>query len=79
MKEIAYSNDPNHPEIAVTWHELGLVRYDLGQLEDAAASFERALGMKQTNYGMSDPDNPEVLATRSELEAVRQQLAQRGA
>jgi tetratricopeptide (TPR) repeat protein len=67
--EAAYG--PDHPEVARTLTNLGLVQQQLGELAAARATQERALAIKEAAYG---PDHPDVAATLGHLGLVQQQL-----
>jgi Tfp pilus assembly protein PilF len=69
LKEAAYG--PDHPEVARTLTNLGVVQGELGEPTVALATLERALAIQKAAYG---PDHPEVKATLTNLDAVQHQL-----
>ena len=62
---------PEHPEVATTINNLGLVMQDLGDLAGARAAFERALRIDEAVYG---PEHPGVATTVNNLGSVLQDL-----
>jgi tetratricopeptide (TPR) repeat protein len=64
---------PDHPEVASTLTNLGIVLRELGELAAARAAVERALGIVEDAYG---PDHPEVAATLGNLGIVRWALGE---
>jgi Tfp pilus assembly protein PilF len=64
---------PDHPQVATTLNNLGVVWGDLGQPAKALEVFERALRILEGAYG---PDHPQVAATLSNLGAVWSNLGQ---
>jgi len=52
---------PDHPEVASTLGNLGIVQRQLGEFEAARATQTRALTIEEAVYG---PDHPEVASTR---------------
>jgi tetratricopeptide (TPR) repeat protein len=71
IEEAAYG--PDHPRVAVTLGNLGIVLRRLGQLPQARAHHERALAIEEAAYG---PDHPEVAATLSNLGVVLRELGE---
>jgi Tetratricopeptide repeat len=67
--EAAYG--PDHPHVATTLTNLGSVQYELGDLDDARATLQRALAIFQTAYG---PDHPDVAKTLGNLCVVQRQM-----
>jgi tetratricopeptide (TPR) repeat protein len=55
---------PEHPEVAGTLGNLGIVQRQLGEFEAARASLQRALAIKEAVYG---PEHPEVAGTLGNL------------
>ena len=47
--------EPDHPNVAIDVHNLGLVLLDLGDFKEARKCFERALKIDEQVYG---PDHP---------------------
>jgi tetratricopeptide (TPR) repeat protein len=62
---------PDHPEVARTLTNLGIVLGQLGELGAARAAQERALAIEEAAYG---PDHPEVALTLGNLGIVLRQL-----
>jgi Tfp pilus assembly protein PilF len=58
IEEHAYG--PDHPEVAITLHNLGIVWRQLGEPGKARELYERALPIEERAYG---PDHPEVAIT----------------
>jgi Tfp pilus assembly protein PilF len=71
IKEAAYG--PDHPEVAITLTNLGVVQQYLGELSAARTTLERALAIKEAAYG---PDHPEVAITLTYLGIVQQYLGE---
>ena len=71
INEAAYG--PDHPEVAKSLGNLGVVQWQLGELKEARASLERALAIFQATHG---PDHPEVAPTLINLGAVQQELGE---
>ena len=69
IKEAAYG--PDHPSVAVTLTNLGLVRQDLGDHAGAVEAHQRALAIKEAAYR---PDHPSVAITLASLGLVRREL-----
>ena len=69
--EAAYG--PDHPEVAITLTNLGIVQRHLGELPNARTTLERALAIKEAAYG---PDHPEVAITLTNLGLLQQQLSE---
>ena len=71
IEEAAYG--PDHPEVAVTLTNLGIVQQHLGELPAARATLERALAIEEAAHG---PDHPEGAKTLAHLGMVQQQLGE---
>ena len=69
IDEAAYG--PDHPDVASTRNNLGLVLQDLGDLAGARPLYERALAINEAAYG---PDHPDVAIDRNNLGVVLQDL-----
>jgi serine/threonine protein kinase/tetratricopeptide (TPR) repeat protein len=54
----------DHPDVAVTLHNLGLLRLSIGDRAEARALLERALAIREATLG---PDHPDVAATADAL------------
>jgi nucleoside phosphorylase len=65
IKEAAYG--PDHPQVAITLGNLGLVARDQGDLAEARRLQERALRIKEAAHG---PDHPQVAITLANLGLV---------
>ena len=63
--------DKDHPDIAVTLHELGVVSVEAGDLKGAKQHLEESLRMKRSLHG--DKDHPGIAATLHELGIVSRQ------
>ena len=64
---------PEHPEVARTLGNLGIVEQHLGELETARATQLRALMMKEAFYGA---EHPQVAATLYNIAVVHEQLGE---
>ncbi len=64
---------PEHPEVAITLGNLGNVQQQLGELEAARATQQRALTINEAVYG---PEHPEIAGTLTNLGIVQQQLGE---
>ena len=62
--------DRDHPNIAATLHELGIVSRDAGDLPEAKLHLEESLRMDRSLYG--DRDHPGIAATLHALCGVSQ-------
>ena len=65
-EEAAYG--PDHPQVAITLTNLGIVQQRLGELPAARATLERALAITEAAYG---PDHPQVAITLTNLGIVQ--------
>jgi tetratricopeptide (TPR) repeat protein len=72
--EAAYG--PDHPEVAGTLTNLGIVVQQLGELGAARSAQERSLAIFEAAYG---PDHPQVARTLTNLGLVLQELGELGA
>jgi hypothetical protein len=61
----------DHPRVAMTLGNLGILHQKLGELPVARTTFERVLAIFEATYG---PDHPEVARTRTYLDTVQQEL-----
>jgi Tfp pilus assembly protein PilF len=59
---------PDHPQLARTLVNLGIVQRDLGALKKAEATLTRALAIEEKAHG---PDHPKVAITFGNLGAVQ--------
>jgi Tfp pilus assembly protein PilF len=62
---------PDHHQVASTLGNLGIVQQELGRLEDALATQQRALAIKEHVYG---PDHHQVASTLGNLGIVQREL-----
>ena len=63
--------DKDHPDIAATLHELGLVSRRAGDLKGAKQQLEESLRMNRSLHG--DKDHPDIAATLHELGMLSRQ------
>ena len=56
--------DPDHPELAVSWSNVGGMLREVGRLPEARDALDKALAIKLTMLG---PDNPSVGVTHVNL------------
>ena len=63
--------EPDHPNVAIDVHNLGLVLLDLGDFKEARKCFERALKIDEQVYG---PDHPNVAIRVNNLGGVLRDL-----
>ena len=66
IKEVVYG--PEHPEVAITLTNLGIVQLHLEELEAAGVSLRRALAIKEAVYGPEHPGVAPMLATLGGLQ-----------
>ena len=71
VEEAAYG--PDHPEVAITLSNLGVIQRELGELSAARASQERALTIDEAGYG---PDHPQAASTLTNLGVVQRDLGE---
>jgi eukaryotic-like serine/threonine-protein kinase len=62
---------PDHPDVAVTLHNLGLFRILIGDHDEARALLERALVIRTDSLG---PEHPDVADTVDDLGSVLREL-----
>ena len=60
---------PEHPYVATTTNNLGLVLKDLGDLAGARAALERALAIDEAAFG---PDHPKIQTVWENLASLPQ-------
>ena len=65
IKEAVYG--PEHPEVAITLTNLGIVQQQLGELDAARADTGRPLGIFERRLG---PDHPHTRQARAKLERM---------
>jgi len=66
IKEVAHG--PNHPDMAGTLTNLGVVQRHLGELPAARVTLERALAIFEAAYG---PNHPDIAGTLTNLGVVQ--------
>jgi eukaryotic-like serine/threonine-protein kinase len=59
---------PDHPDVAMTVHNLAVLRTTEGRREEAEALYRRALAIFERALG---PDHPKTAACRAELAKLR--------
>ena len=70
MEEAEYADQPNHPELAITVHNLAGVCEAMGRLPEAEELYTRALRMQQVAHA-DQPNHPELATTVGKLAAIR--------
>ena len=60
--------DRDHPDIAATLHQRGIVSHQAGDLKQAKQHYDESLRMKRSLYG--DRDHPGIAATLHALGTV---------
>ena len=71
MEEAEYADQPNHPELAITVHNLAGVCEAMGRLPEAEELYTRALRMQQVAYA-DQPNHPELATTVHNLAGVHE-------
>jgi len=69
---VVYASTPNHPDIASSLNNLGVVLSALGKKEEARQYYEQALAIRRVVYA-STPNHPETLRVKENLAICQSQ------